>query len=159
MGADHHHCMVGGLPTSATGATPTLIGTAAYYVMTATLRGRGMRRGPRRKGDLPKHRIRQSRVQLNPLDKNGFVDKEVFGSIRNKTLQQLVYLWYLTHNGTIGITDPEPAFSISKEIQHRRGCRRDEIVHCLTVEDVQGMLGCSERTAYEYLHALRYITT
>jgi len=78
-----------------------------------------------------------------------------FGSIRNKVLQKFVFLWFQVLYGSPTVLRQK----ISAELKEEGYSDSDSnIVWALKCSDVQELIGCSERTAKEYLAALRRIT-
>lgn len=98
---------------------------------------------------LAKHKIKLKAE----ADVEKFIHKHVFRSVRNKVLQKLLLL----------------AFQLkwSKTELYKRAAKRlvkeksllnlSNIAYELKPEDVMGIIGCSKRTAIEYIDALRYL--
>lgn len=97
---------------------------------------------------LSKHRI-----PLNCEDgEEAFLDRFVFKSVRSKVLQKLLLIWYnLFYSERNQMQE-----RIYKRLKEQKLPRdRVNIVWELKPKDVMDVIGCSSRTAKEYIDAMR----
>lgn len=99
--------------------------------------------------EMAKHKLAIS----NPTAEK-FIHKHYFRSIRNKVLQKLVLLFC-----NFWLSREQPLYQEITKRLNEQGLSNDlcNIVYELKPEDVMPIIGCSKRTAVEYIQALRVL--
>ena len=98
---------------------------------------------------LAKHKIKLKAE----ADIEKFIHKHVFRSVRNKVLQKLLLLAFQLKWSKTGLYKTAAKRLVSKKLP----LNLSNIAYELEPEDVMGIIGCSKRTAIEYVDALRYL--
>ena len=91
-----------------------------------------------------------------------YIHKRIFKSIRSKSLQKLLLVWFLLldpkHRGHGDLC--EMLRKRAKEDDHKPFLRRSlDLASYLKPEDVMIILNCSKRTAIDYIQTIQYLVT
>jgi len=98
---------------------------------------------------LAKHKIKLEAE----ADVEKFIHKHVFRSVRNKVLQKLLLLAF-----QLKWSETELYKKAAKRLAEKKLLLNlSNVTYELEPEDVMGIIGCSKRTAIEYIDALRYL--
>mgnify|MGYP001065651556 CR=1 FL=1 len=98
---------------------------------------------------MAKHKIKLKAE----ADVEKFIHKHVFGSVRNKVLQKLLLLAFQLKRSETELYKGAAKRLVEKKLLLNLA----SIAYELEPEDIMGIIGCSERTAIEYIDALRYL--
>jgi hypothetical protein len=109
------------------------------------------------KGQYPVHKFR---ISDNPGIAQIY-NQWVFGSARSRVLQRLLYLWLLIVSKDMPLSQElrKRAQETQKKVgySYKDSYPYQTLIDELKPEDVCKVLGCSRRTAYEFMHTLEAI--
>ncbi len=108
---------------------------------------------------LAKHKIRFFSKDGNF---NEIFHEEVIRSVRNKVLQKFLYLFFVGWGDPSMPTNNRPLFRVLIKRCLKKGISPSDpenIANMLKPIDVMIQLGCSKRTAYEYISAFRFLVS
>lgn len=96
------------------------------------------------------------KIRLKDPEVEKWIHKYIFRSVRSHTLQKLMLLWF-----NIWFSRKMPLCKKIEERLQNEGLplNRRNIVEALTLKDIMDILNCSERTAFDYKQALRFLMT
>jgi len=102
------------------------------------------------------------KLSLTDKQAEEHIHKRVFKSIRSKSLQKLLLVWFLLldpqHMGHGDLCDL--LRERAKKDDHKPFLQRSlDLASYLQPEDVMIILNCSKRTAIDYLQTIQYLVT
>ena len=100
------------------------------------------------------------KLSLTDKQVEEYIHKRVFKSIRSKSLQKLLLVWFLLldpkHMGHGDLCDL--LGKRAEEDDHKPFLRRSlDLASYLRSEDVMMILNCSKRTAIDYIQTIQYL--
>lgn len=113
--------------------------------------------------DANKHRGRKPKVKakhklrLGDEESNEEFHKYAFKSVRNKSLQKLMLVWYVFMYNSKSDAPKELMKRYREKNQSEEPQSLGDIISMLKPEDVMRVLHCNRRTAIQYIQVLRFI--